>query len=451
MPNRLVGFATSKADDPYQLDAEGFPTDPVTEGALEFMEKNKTKPFFLYYATWLVHSPIQSRSKKLLEKYCAKLGVDYPTNPEGWELEGQKNFYYCAMVETLDHYVGKLVGFLETTDDPRNPGHKLIDNTFIFFTSDNGGMEEHPGEIITDNAPLDKGKMSAKEGGVRVPFLVAGPGIGEGLQSEVLANGLDFYPTILSMAGIKRPGTKVFDGSDLFPHLTQDPQDGSLVRGPDGKPRKEMVWHYPHGGVTGYQSTLLSGDFKLIRNYIHEGSLTPPFELYQLGESKGADTIRKDWEEKQNLAAAMPEKVAELDQRLTRILMEMKASYPYLNPDFKRPFQYSRQVPTVTECTVKEGRLEARFKENGSKVVRADLIYATDGGTNAEEWFRAPAEIGNNGQVQALVPAGATHCYLNLVDEKNFLVSHPRPAQNPSGPEKIASYSGTAIPVAPLP
>ena len=66
------------------------------------------------------------------------------------------------MVETLDHYVGKLVEFLETTDDPRNPGHKLIDNTFIFFTSDNGGMEGHPGEIITDNAPLDKGKMSAK-------------------------------------------------------------------------------------------------------------------------------------------------------------------------------------------------------------------------------------------------------------------------------------------------
>lgn len=451
MPNRLQGFATSNASDRYQLDAEGFPTDPVTEGALDFMAANKNKPFFLYYATWLVHTPIYSRSKGLLKKYCVKLGVDYPTNPEGWELEGQKNPYYCAMVETLDHYVGKLVQYLETTDDPRNPGHKLIDNTYIFFTSDNGGNEGHHGEFITDNAPLDKGKTSAKEGGVRVPFLVAGPGIGGGRQSDVVVNGLDFYPTILSMAGIERPGSKTLDGADLFPLLTKDAEDGSLVRGSDGEPRKEMVWHYPHNGASGYQSTLVSGDFKLIRNYIYPGSPTPPFELYQLGETKGGKTQRKDWGEKKNMAAEMPEKVAEMDRRLTGILEEMKASYPYLNPDYKRPLHGSKEVPTVTGCTVKDGKLQARFQENGSKVVRADLIYATDGGTTAEEWFRAPAKIVSDGQVQAVVPAEATHCYLNLVDEKNFLVSHPQPAHKPTGPKKIASFSGTAIPVAPLP
>jgi arylsulfatase A-like enzyme len=449
MANRLEGFATSNAGDRYKLDAEGFPTDPVTEGAMEFLAQNKNKPFFLYYATWLVHAPIYSRSKPLLEKYCAKLGVDYPTNAEGWNVEGQKNPYYCAMVETLDHYVGKLVEYLETTDDPRNPGHKLIDNTYIFFTSDNGGNVGHHGEFITDNAPLDKGKTSAKEGGVRVPFLVAGPGIGGGRESDVVVNGLDFYPTILSMAGIQRPETKGLDGADLFSLLTTDAGDGALVRGSDGKPRKEMVWHFPHNGASGFQSTLLSGDFKLIRNYTFPGSPAPPFELYQFSETKGDTTQRKDWEEKKNLATEMPEKVAEMNQHLTEILEEMKASYPYLNPNFKRSFPGSKEVPTVTECVVKDGRLEARFQENGSKVVRADLIYATDGGTIAEEWFRAPAKIGSQGQVQADVPAGATHCYLNLVDEKNFLVSHPQPAQKPVGPKKIASFSGTAIPVSP--
>ena len=451
MQNRLEGFATSDPGDPYQLDAEGFPSDPVTTGALDFMAENKTKPFFLYYATWLVHTPIQSRSKALLEKYCAKLGVDYPTDPTRWDIEGQKNPYYCAMVETLDHYVGKLVGFLETTDDPRNPGHKLIDNTYIFFTSDNGGNVGHHGEFITDNAPLDKGKTSAKEGGVRVPFLVAGPGIGGERESDVVVNGLDFYPTILSMAGIERPEAKTLDGADLFPLLTNDANDGALVRGSDGKPREDMVWHYPHNGASGFQSTLVAGDFKLIRNYTFPGSPTPQFELYQLGETKGCKTQRKDWEEKKNLAAEMPEKVAEMNQRLTGILEEMKASYPYLNPDFKRAFPGSKEVPTVTECAVKDGRLEARFQENGSKVVRADLIYATDGGTIAEEWFRAPAKIGSGGLVQAAVPAGATHCYLNLVDEKNFLVSHPQAASKPLGPKKIPSFSGTAIPVAALP
>ena len=76
MKNRIKDFATDQPKDPYRLNAEGFPADPVTTAALEFMETNKAKPFFLYYATWLVHTPIQTRSKALLEKYCQKLGVD---------------------------------------------------------------------------------------------------------------------------------------------------------------------------------------------------------------------------------------------------------------------------------------------------------------------------------------------------------------------------------------
>ena len=166
----------------------------MTEGALDFLEANKQAPIFLYYATWLVHTPIQSRSKALLQKYCQKLGVDFPTDPDHWRMEGQNNPYYCAMVETLDHYVGKIVKYLETTEDPRWPGHKLIENTWIIFSSDNGGMEGHPGEVITDNYPLDRGKISAMEGGTRVPFLVAGPGVPAGVESEVMVNGLDFYP-----------------------------------------------------------------------------------------------------------------------------------------------------------------------------------------------------------------------------------------------------------------
>jgi arylsulfatase A-like enzyme len=267
MKNRIKDFATDQPKDPYRLNAEGFPADPVTTAALEFMETNKAKPFFLYYATWLVHTPIQSRSKELLEKYCKKLGVDFPTNPDGWPLEGQKNPYYCAMVETLDHYVGQLVEFLEKTDDPRNPGHKLIDNTYIFFTSDNGGNVGGHGDFITDNAPLDKGKTSAKEGGVRVPFLIAGPGIPAGKESDVMVNGLDFYPTILSMSGIAKPEGKNLDGANLLPLLTGAVGDPSLVRNQNGKPRTEMVWHYPHGGSTSFQSTIRTGDFKLIRNY----------------------------------------------------------------------------------------------------------------------------------------------------------------------------------------
>ena len=101
-PHRLKGFATRDKADPYRLDADGFPKDQMTLDAIDFMKANKSKPFFLYYAAWLVHTPIHSRSKVLLEKYCKKLGVEYPSDPTGWSLPGQKNPYYCAMVEMLD-------------------------------------------------------------------------------------------------------------------------------------------------------------------------------------------------------------------------------------------------------------------------------------------------------------------------------------------------------------
>ena len=89
-PNRLTSFATLEEDDPYQLDEDGFPRDQITVDALNFINENKDKPFFLYYSSWLVHTPIQTRSKKLLEKYCKKLGVEYPLDPVGWPLAGQK-------------------------------------------------------------------------------------------------------------------------------------------------------------------------------------------------------------------------------------------------------------------------------------------------------------------------------------------------------------------------
>ena len=138
------------------------------------------------------------------------------------------------MVEQLDYYVGRLFHYLENTDDPRWPGHKLIENTYIIFSSDNGGMEGHPGEIITDNFPLDRGKISAMEGGTRVPLIIAGPDVPQGVQSDVMVNGLDFYPTILALTGTDKPAGKQFDGLDISSLLLRDPTDASLIRTADG-------------------------------------------------------------------------------------------------------------------------------------------------------------------------------------------------------------------------
>lgn len=326
------------------------------------------------------------------------------------------------MVETFDHYVGKLITFLETTDDPRNPGHKLIDNTYIFLSSDNGGAEggRGHGECYTDNAPLDQGKTSPREGGVRVPFLVAGPGIPAGKESDVVVNGLDFYPTILSMAGVKKPEGKNLDGANLQPLLTGAVDDSSLVLDQNGKPRTEMVWHYPHGKN---QSTIRAGDFKLIRNYDTDSGKPPALELYRLVDTKDGKSARVDIEEAKNLASEQPEKAAELNARLTEILTEMKASLPYWNPACKFPVTNREKVPAVTGHTVDGQTITANYKENGARVVRADAIYTTK--DSPGEWFRMIGEV-DNGTAKLTLPPEATQTFINLIDENNFMVSYPQ-------------------------
>ena len=419
-PHRLTGFATEDKDDPYQLDTDGFPKDQTTLDAIEFMEKSKSKPFFLYYAAWLVHTPIHSRSKGLLEKYCKKLGVAFPSDPKGWPLEGQKNPYYCAMVEMFDHYVGNLVKYLENTDDPRRPGHKLMENTYIILTSDNGGMERVPGEIITDNYPLDRGKINAKEGGVRVPFIVTGPNMPKGKKSEVMVNGLDFYPTILSWTDTKKPKGQNLDGANLSTLLSKNPKNGNLVKNKKGKPRTTMVWHFPHG--VAQQSTIRTDGWKLIKNWMRG---RPEYELYQLQFNYPKNPKRGDIEEAKNLAEKMPDKVKEMSAELFRRLDAMKASYPYQNPNYKHVLPGKDKVCQPLENGRSGNMAWAKFEERGTKVISGQLLYTLNGGEKSEEWYRVPAKVKGD-RLEAELPRGTTHYVFNLVDENNFLVSYPQ-------------------------
>ena len=424
-PHRLTGFASAEEGDPFRLDDEGFAFDQTTADAIEFVSKHKEEPFFLYLATWLVHTPIHTRSQERLEKYCQKLGVTLPKNPKEWKGEGQTNPFYCAMVEELDHYVGLVLDYLQKTEDPRWLGHQLIENTYLIFTSDNGGMERVPGEIITDNYPLDRGKISAREGGTRVPLIITGPGIKEGVQSEVMVNGLDFYPTILSLTGAATPEGKSLDGCDLKPLLLGDATDPSLVLEADGTVRDTMVWHFPHS--VAMESTIREGDYKLIRKY---EEVTPEdalsgLELYQLYESKEGEVVRKDIEEAKNLTKEMPGKAKEMNADLTEILTEMKASYPYFNPSCKHQLPHKDEVCSVTAHEQEGEVVRVTYQENGAKVVRANLIYTDNGGDRYEEWFRQPATLFEGNQVEVRLPKGTTHYFIDLIDENQFLVSYP--------------------------
>jgi hypothetical protein len=107
----------------------------------------------------------------------------------------------------------------------------------------------------------------------------------------------------------------------------------------------------------------------------------------------------------------------------------MKASLPYWNPYCKTPVTNHEKVPAVTGHTVDGHTVTATFKENGARVVRADLIYAISApgkrGQASQEWFRAFAEI-ENGQLKGTLPPEATHTYINLIDENNFWVNYPQ-------------------------
>jgi len=415
MTDRSTGFATDDPADPYRLDENGFAYDQTTEDALDFLSEAAatSRPFLCYYATWLVHTPIQMRTERLLEKYCGKMGIPYPHDGSAITNPGQNNPYYAAMVETLDYSVHRIVSYLKETDDPRWPGHKLIENTYIFLTSDNGGME-YANEHITDNAPLDEGKIRMEEGGTRVPFIAAGPGIPSNRVSEVMISGLDLYPTILSLAGIPIPDR--LDGCDLSALLLNNPLDEQSVTHLSGEVRDTLYWHFPHGSEL--RSTIRKGGWKLFKNYDHvNNAARNPYELYRLYD---VHNVRADIEEAVDLFESESALAAQLAAELDQWLIDVNAGIPHYNPKYRGELPGKESVPVVTATGNSNGVAWVAFSGHAE---RAELIYTLNGdGSVNEEWFSAGAVL-KDGRAEALIPEGSTHYLFNLIDENNFLVS----------------------------
>ena len=296
-PYKNVPSVKAPSDDYYL-------TNLIMDRTLDFLDSVSNKPFFLYYAPYAVHTPIQP-VKALLPKYENKA-----------EWNGQNNAEYATMVENVDAQIGRLVEAL------RNSGK--LENTVIFFTSDNGG---HYG--ITKQWPLRSGKGSYYEGGIREPMFVFWKGkIKGGAQSDFPVSQLDFYPTILDMAGILKPADKILDGTSILPVLNQS---GTLEERP-------LFWHFPvylEAYVKNDSTTqdplfrtrpgsaVRLGDWKLIQ-YFENNDI----ELYNLKEDIG---------EVNNLAESNPEKVRELVGILDTWREKTVAPVPeQLNPDYQR-------------------------------------------------------------------------------------------------------------------
>ena len=433
MADRLSGFATTNATDAYQLQdisgqasTNGFAFDQMTQNGLDFLAQAAVtnKPFFCYFATWLVHSPWQIRTERLLEKYALRMGYSYPlTGAESFPV-GQNHPIYAAMVETFDYNLHQLMTFLRNTDDPRWPGHKLVENTYIILTSDNGGMENgEPSGTPTDNYPLRGGKINQEEGGTRVPFLAVGPGIASNIVSDVMINGLDLMPTILSLAGSSVPSG--LDGLDLTTLLLSDPTDRQLVTNAVGDVRDTMYWHFPHSGQD--NASIRKGGWKLYHNFdnVNHGGPRNPYRLYQLYDTNG---VRVDIEEDTDLwdDEAYTNVTAELAADLHGWLDDVGANVPYYNPDYPaNNLPGQSEVPAVTANGRAGDVVWIEFETNKSEVVRVDLLYTYAGFSVNQTWLRKVGTITEPGRAEVSVPTGTTHYVFNLVDENNFMVSYP--------------------------
>jgi arylsulfatase A-like enzyme len=251
-----------------------FLTDLMAEEAGKLIRGAGEAPFFLYLPFYGVHSPLQGKKDKV-ERYAAIPKEKRQGDPK-----------YAAMVESIDDAVGHVMGVVEELGE--------TGNTLVIFTSDNGGLAK-----ATNHRPLRANKGSHYEGGIRVPLIMAGAGIGLDAPGgvDLPVTSCDLYPTVLA---ITRTPMRKSDGLNLAPLVTGF---GEVVFSPD----RPIYWHYPHYNQhpsSAPVSIIRRGSWKLIE-FLESGEV----ELYHLGEDIGES--RDMSEEKPQLAAELLKQLAD--------------------------------------------------------------------------------------------------------------------------------------------
>jgi arylsulfatase A-like enzyme len=211
--------------------ARQFVADRLTDEAIDWLGGVRDAPAFCCISHYSVHTPIQAPK------------ADLEATPQPSPDARHRHRRYAAMMKNLDDNVGRVMTFLAATDDPLRPGQKLLANTLVVFTSDNGGLGGYRkagiegGQEVTDQAPLRAGKGSLHEGGIRVPFVVRWDG-------RVVAGGVDdtplqlfdLYPTLVAIAGGALPADHAVDGVDL---------SGRWAATPAAVASRPLFWHFP--------------------------------------------------------------------------------------------------------------------------------------------------------------------------------------------------------------
>ncbi|MFG0266030.1 MAG: sulfatase [Rhodopirellula sp. JB055] len=254
-------------------------TRRYTDRAIEFVEANQDKPFFLYMPHSMPHIPLYV--------------------PEDVYDPDPQNAYKCV-IEHIDAEVGRLVQTV------RDLG--LSKKTLIVYTSDNGPwlqFKNHGGSA----GPLRAGKGTTFEGGQRVPCIMWAPGrIPAGTSSNAFATNMDLLPTIASVTGVALKNDRKIDGVDLTSTFTSNESA-----------RDEFVFYSAHGALEGIRI----GVWKYLRKVPRRGKNAkgpapePEVFLFHLSEDIG---------EKNNLAEQDPERVQRMHARMEELNEEITAN-----------------------------------------------------------------------------------------------------------------------------
>jgi arylsulfatase A-like enzyme len=287
-PNQHKNTICEADDDPKRILT-------VTDKAISFITRqaDRKNPFYLQVSYFAIHTAFQAK-QETLDRYADK------PDPGRKVARG-----IAPMLEDLDMAIGRLLDHVEMLG--------ISDRTYVFFTSDNGGEHHHiwneDAPEKDRNHPLRMYKQTLYEGGIRVPFIVKGPGISAGTVSREPVCGYDLLPTFYELAGGKGPFPQQLDGGSLCTLLFNG-GSGHIIR-----PYEGLFFHRPNpkSNRIGGHSAYRTGKYKLLVFWTDDRELKRT-ELYDLDS---------DIAEESDLSERMPEKTRELQNKLIEYLNEV--------------------------------------------------------------------------------------------------------------------------------
>ena len=297
------------ASDPRSYDVfkgQDYAPDRINDRALAFVQKNKDRPFFLYYPTVIPHVALHVPDEEL-KPYLAQKWNDPPfTRAKGYGYTPHftPRAAYAAMITRMDRYIGNVLNLVKELG--------LEKNTIVVFTSDNGTTHlklEVDYDFFESVKPLRGLKGSLYEGGIRVPLIVKWPGkVKAGSTSDYRTGLEDWMPTLLDLVGAKTKAPKSIDGISIAPTLL-------------GKKQKPREFLYREFTGYGGQQAVWVGEWKGVRqNMLRKNNKDPlKIELYNLRTDRG---------EQSDVATKHPEVAARM-RRLMKSEHKPSKDFPF--------------------------------------------------------------------------------------------------------------------------